>query len=214
MPMTVFLRNVRKRLLAGILVVVPVAITIGVLRFLFEWLDGILGPAVWWAMQQVWEDSPRIPGVGVVATVLLVYVAGLLAANMLGRRLLASVDAVFGKIPLARSIYGAIKQLLDSMTLKSSSFHRVVLVKFPTAQSWAVAFVTNELTSADGVRLLSVFIPTTPNPTSGFALVVREDETIATAFGVDEGITFVMSAGVVPFANGFPVISPQARSPS
>lgn len=210
--MTAFLSTVRKRLLAGILVVIPVAITIGVLRLLFAWLDGILGPAVWWAMKQVWEDSPRIPGVGVVATLLLVYVAGLLAANMIGRRLFGWMDAVFGRIPLARSIYGAIKQLLDSMTLKSSSFHRVVLVRFPTPQCWAVAFVTNELDSADGVRLLSVFVPTTPNPTSGFALVVREDEAIATSYGVDEGITFVMSAGVVPFATGFPALSPKVSA--
>lgn len=190
--------------------VVPVAITIGVLRWLFAWLDGILGPAIWQVSRMIWQDAPRIPGVGVVATVILVYIAGLLATNIVGRRILAWIDAVFGRIPLARSIYGAIKQLLDSMTMKSQSFRRVVLVRFPTAESWALAFVTNELESAEGVRLISVFVPTTPNPTSGFALVVREDQALPTGFGVDEGITFVMSAGVVPFSRRLSGVAPKA----
>lgn len=224
--MNTLVRHFQRKLLAGILVILPVVAAVWVFVLLFNWVDGFLAPLIWFGVDKILpgEGSYRtllqvhcsanpqggffswrqiksctgFPGAGVVTTVLLVYVAGLLTTNFAGRRLVHYMDSFFSGLPFLGGVYSAVKQLLASISqANSKTFQRVVLVEFPVAGNWTVGFVTGELTDDDGRDYVSVFVATAPNPTTGFAMVVRKERAIETPMSVEEGFKFLVSAGVV-----------------
>jgi uncharacterized membrane protein len=191
---------VRRYLLAGILVWIPLGITIWVLKLLVDLLDQslLLLPAQW--RTEAWLGI-HVPGQGVILVFLIVFVTGVVAANFFGRQLIAYGDSVLNRIPIVRSIYGGVKQISDTLfSADGKAFRRVVLVRYPHAGAWTVALVTgsprNEVTDHLGFDQISVFVPTTPNITAGFFLIVPKSETIELEMSVDDALKYIISMGV------------------
>jgi uncharacterized membrane protein len=149
----------------------------------------------------------RIPGLGLVLTLVVVIATGVVATNLFGRQLLHLWEAILHRIPVVRGIYGAVKQLTETLFSGSGkSFRKVVLVEYPHANSWTLAFLTGEgggeIRDKTGKDLLNVFVPTTPNPTSGFFLMVPRERAIVLDMSVEAGLKMLLSVGVVTPGNG------------
>lgn len=178
--------------LAGIVVIVPIGVTILILYWFFSVIDNILQPII----SSVWGHP--IIGVGFGITILFVYLVGVLTSYVLGRRLVNFIESLLAKLPIFRYPYTGIKQILNSFaTPDKTGFMRVVLVEFPRKGMNAIGFVTNESSGEPGSRLISVYIPASPNPTSGFLQILREDNIIRTDISVQEALEMVISAGRV-----------------
>jgi uncharacterized membrane protein len=183
-------KKVRAQFVAGLLIVVPVGASVLILVWLFNSIDNILAPAV----RAIFGHN--IPGVGFGATVILIYVAGIVARNIIGRRILAFGGSLISRVPVFRQLYTGIRQILESFAAPDKTgFMQVVLVEFPRPGLKSVGFVTNQYNDSQGEKLLSVLIPTAPNPTSGFLEIVREKDTIRTRLSVDDALKMVVSAG-------------------
>lgn len=194
-------RVLRRYLFTGLIVLLPVVVTAFVLWRLFFALDDILGKFV-----ETYVGRP-VPGVGLVALVALVMGIGAIASNFVGRRLIGAGETLVTRVPLMGWIYRTTKQLF-SVVLgeRSTSFRKVVLVNYPKDGTYSIAFLTAESTGLvkgeEGKNFVTVFLPTTPNPTSGFLLVVPEEETIPLDMSVDEGLRLVISAGALAQNDG------------
>ncbi|MBP7635244.1 DUF502 domain-containing protein [Candidatus Ozemobacteraceae bacterium] len=187
----------RSYFITGVILVVPAFVTLFIIYQLFIFADGILGSAVSGAL------GVRIPGFGLIATALLFVVAGRIAQNVIGQRILTWVDRSLESLPVVRSLYVGIKQVSDVVLQQhKGEFKRVVLVEYPKEDSWVVAFVTGdfpaEVTEGFGQRsMLCVFVPTTPNPTSGFLLIVDRTKIMEMNLSIEEAMKLVISGGLV-----------------
>jgi uncharacterized membrane protein len=190
-----FLGFLRSRLVTGLLVAFPLVVTIFFGRFLFGLVDRWTDPISFYLFQR------RIPGVGTALFVLLIFVLGVLGHNVLGRRILRIGDRIFARIPILRSIYLGTREVTRAFAGdRAKSFRRVVLIPFPNEGVWAIAFVTGEFKEPTAVgprHLISVFMPTTPNPTTGFYLVYPEESIRPTGLSVEEALRLVISGGLV-----------------
>lgn len=191
----------RRYFITGLLIWVPVWVTLLVIKFLVELLDKVveLLPK---AYQPEQLFGMHIPGMGIVLVFLLVFMTGMLAANFIGRRFVSFTESIFDRIPFFRSIYKAVKQVMKSLfSASGESFRRVVLVEYPRKGLWSIAFQTGRgfhaATEALGDDLLTIFIPTTPNPTSGYLMVVPQKDTVELDMTVEEALRIVISLGVV-----------------
>jgi len=189
-------RRIGETFLAGIAVVLPVWITyLIVVEFLLAWMDGLLG--------RVFEAifGTRIYGLGVLATLLLVLMVGALTRNMVGRRLVGLGERVLLRIPIVKNVYGASKQFLDAFTVPGkSAFRQVVLVQFPREGVYAIGFVASLAApgwNGNGEPTVNVFVPTAPNPTSGYVLLVPQRELVPLPITVEEGLKLVVSGGII-----------------
>lgn len=190
--------HLRRVLGAGLLVVIPLGLTIFILRFLFNLADGFFAPAIRKAAELLLGKDHYIPGLGMIAGIVVLYLAGLLATNLLGRRLVGLGDRLLARIPLVKSIYSSSKQLTEVLSQGGKdSFRRAVWVEFPRQGSYTIAFVTNSSPAASGKRYFTVFVPTSPNPTSGYVLLLEENKVYPAAFSVEEAMKIVMSGGMV-----------------
>lgn len=184
----------RRYFLSGILVIVPLIITIFVLRFLFSGVDNLLSPLIAKLIKH------HIPGLGIIATIIIIFIAGLLTANVVGSRLFKIWEIFFIKTPLVRTIYGSSKKLVEAMTTTGKhSFKQVVLVEFPRKGIYSFGFLTNEIRVdlADKTdELIAVFIPSTPTPFTGWTLLFRREEVIPLEMSVEEGVKFFVSGGI------------------
>jgi uncharacterized membrane protein len=213
---------VKKYLIAGLLVWLPLAITIWVLHSVLGLLDGVFGAlisasqAVLPAGAHAFLESLRsIPGLGVVVMVGGLLLTGVFAANMFGQWALTQTHLLLNKIPIVKSIYSSVKQVSDTLFSSSgNAFREAVLVQYPRQGSWTIAFVTGKPGGEAAIHLsgdyLSVYVPTTPNPTSGFFLMVPRAEVIVLQMSVDEALKYVISMGVV--APPLPVPAAVARN--
>jgi len=204
----------RKYLVTGLLIWVPLVITLWVLNLIVTTMDQSLDllPVQWHPHTLFGRD---IPGLGVLLTVLVVLSTGLLARNIIGERLVLYWEALLGRIPIVRSIYSSVKQVSDTiLSPNGQAFRRALLVQYPRAGVWTIAFQTG--TPAAEVRrhvptdMVSVYVPTTPNPTSGFFLMVPRAETIELNMSVDEALKYVVSMGVVAPADRGATTLPRA----
>lgn len=188
----------------GLLLWVPLVITVWVLGFIVGTMDQSLAllPERWHPRNLFGHD---IPGMGVLVAALLVFLTGLLSANFVGRQLVALGEWVVARIPVVRTLYSSVKQVSDTiLSPNGHAFRQALLVQYPRQGCWTVAFLTGEpspgLHQAAGVEdggMVSVFVPTTPNPTSGFFLMMRRDETVALDMSVDAALKYIVSMGVV-----------------
>jgi uncharacterized membrane protein len=190
----------RKWLLSGLLVIVPLVITLGVLN----WIIGTLDQTLWLLPEhwQQWLTARKVRGLGVLLTLAILLVVGATASNFIGKRLLGWGDAVVRRIPVVRSIYSSVKQVSDTLFSSSgNAFRKALLVQYPRQGSWTIAFLTG--VPGGDVRnhlqgdYVSIYIPTTPNPTSGFFLMVPRADTIELDMNVDEALKYIVSMGVV-----------------
>jgi uncharacterized membrane protein len=193
--------NLRKYLIAGLLVWLPLAATVFVIRLLLALMDRtILLIPPEFRPENVLGFS--IPGFGVIVGIFILLVTGMLAANLFGRRLVAFWESILGRIPLVRSIYSSVKQVTETiLSSKSKSFRKVVLIEFPRKGTWSVGFVSNrgmqKAIDATGQELVSVFVSTTPNPTTGFLMMVSPSELIELDLTIEEAFKYIISMGVV-----------------
>lgn len=190
------INHLKSRFVTGLFVVVPVGVTLFVLKFLFSFADGILGTYLDQMLIAVTKHDYYFPGLGMITGAVVIYLTGLLAANVMGKRLLRWWDALLARIPLVKSIYTSSKQLTQVFQEGKTSYRRAVFVEWPRKGVRAVGFVTAEV-ERDGERLVVVYVPTMPNPTSGFALFFREDEVFESGMTVEDAVKFVVSGGVV-----------------
>ncbi len=192
---------IRKWLLAGLLVIVPVAITIWVLDWIVGTLDQtlLILPAQWQPDRIL---GFHVPGFGVLLALAILLVVGAIASNFLGRKLVAWSDVVLYRIPVVRSIYSGVKQVSDTLFSENgNAFRKAVLLQWPREGVWTIGFVTG-LPGGDAINhlpenCLSVYVPTTPNPTGGYFVMLRKSDCIELKMSVDQALKYVVSMGVV-----------------
>ena len=190
--------RLRTYFLAGLLALIPLVVTVGILSWLFNVLDGVLGTYIY-----EWLGRP-MPGLGVVATLLVVFAIGVVATNFAGRRVLAVMDVALQRIPLVRTIYSTVKQMSVSILQGGHEFQHVVLVEYPRRGLYQIGFVTGmiegplqeELTARVGERVLNVFVPATPNPMSGYLVMLPERDIHFLPMSVQDGLKLVISGGL------------------
>jgi uncharacterized membrane protein len=194
--------------MAGLLVWLPLTITIWVLWQLLSVFDGIFRAmvgalsAVAPALAPALDRLMNIPGVGVVLVLAAILLTGVLVANIVGQWWLARWDGLMARIPIVKSIYSSVKQVSDTLFSSSgNAFRQAVMVQYPRQGSWTIAFVTGTPAGEVAEHLpgehISVYVPTTPNPTSGFFLMVPRAEVVELGMSVDEALKYVISMGVV-----------------
>ena len=208
----------RRYLIAGLLVWVPLGITIWVLHALVTALDQTL-----LIIPEQWRPEAlfgfAIPGLGVVLSFLILLVTGIIAANFIGARLILFWEGVLQRIPFVKSIYSSVKQVSDTLlSPQGNAFRKALLVEFPHPGSWTIAFQTGNPAGDVAARLdgehVSVYVPTTPNPTSGYFVIVPRTRVHELDMTVDEALKYIISMGVVaPRAHAGPVVLPPADPP-
>lgn len=217
----------KKYIIAGLLVWLPLAITIWVLL----WVVGVLDGVFRWLLQAAGAVLPAgtdgplnalasIPGLGVVLLLAGMLLTGVFVANVFGRWWLAQWDRILSNIPIVKSIYTSVKQVSDTLFSSSGqAFREAVLVQYPRQGSWTIAFVTGkpggEVAEHLSGDMLSLYVPTTPNPTSGFFLMVPRADVRELAMSVDEALKYVISMGVVsPVGDTTPPPAAEVRNPA
>jgi uncharacterized membrane protein len=192
--------TMRRYLIAGLLVWIPLVITVWVISLLV----GLMDQSLLILPERYRSDALlgfHLPGLGAVLTLAILLATGAVAANFFGRRLLGAWESILSRIPIVRSIYGGVKQISDTLfSPDGKAFRRAVLVRYPHAGAWTVALVTgnpeHEVTDHLGSEQVSVFVPTTPNITAGFFLIVPESDTIELQMSVDQALKYIISMGV------------------
>jgi uncharacterized membrane protein len=204
----------RRYFITGLLIWVPIGITFWVLDLIVTTLDLSLSllPSTW---QPVAVFGRHLPGIGALLTLVVILATGVLAANFLGQRLVVLWEGLLSRIPIVRTIYSSVKQVSDTLlSPNGNAFRKALLVEYPRSGSWTIGFLTG--TPADEVRrrvaaarpaldpdagagteMVSIYVPTTPNPTSGFFLMMRREDTIELDMSVDEALKYIVSMGVV-----------------
>ncbi|UCC61114.1 MAG: DUF502 domain-containing protein [Dehalococcoidia bacterium] len=186
------LGRIRRDFLTGILVLVPLGATLLIFKWLFDAIDGILEPAV-----EAIFGRP-IAGIGFGAIIVLIFLVGIFASNFVGRKIIQRIEALVEELPMVREIYNTFKQILQSVILPhKGGFREVVLVEFPRPGMKTIGFVTNRIKDAAGNKLVSIYIPTTPNPTSGYLEIIPEEDVVLIDMAIDDAIKMVVSGGMV-----------------
>lgn len=194
-------KSIRSYLLAGLVVWLPIIVTFVVLRFMIDLLDksiALLPDA--YRPEQLFGF--HLPGFGVLFSLLLLLVTGLLVTNFLGQHLMHWSEAILDRIPLVRSIYSATKQVMETVfSSNSQAFRKVLLVEYPRKGMWTIAFQTGTASSEvmvhTGLEMISIFVPTTPNPTSGFLMMIPKSDVTELSMSVDDALKLVISLGVM-----------------
>ena len=203
-----FSLHIKRNLIAGILTIIPLWITWLVFEFLLKqltvlgapWANGIskaierYNPTIAQWFYQPWFQS----SLAIVTTLALLYFLGWLANRVLGRKVLGLFDRIMNRIPIVQNVYGSVKKLLGALSQKPEGLQRVVLIGFPSPELKTVGFVTHTFKDAStGEDLAAVYVPTTPNPTSGYLEIVPTSKLTSTSWTMDEAMTFIISGGAV-----------------
>lgn len=190
----------RKYFITGLLIWVPLVITLWVLNLIVSTMDSTLLLLPESLQPKTWLGF-NIPGLGVVLTLLVLFLSGVFAANIIGQRLVHFGEGALARIPVVKTIYNSVKQVSDTLfSTQGQAFRKALLVHFPHSEAWTVAFLTGapsgEVAEKLGGDWISVYVPTTPNPTSGYFLIVPRSDVIELALSVDEALKYVISMGV------------------
>jgi len=192
------LRHLRTKVFAGILVILPLGITFLILKFVFNALHTTLDPLVPRVSIYLFQRNIAIPGLGIISLFVLLYLIGLIATNVLGRKLIHWTDKLFVNIPVVKNIYSSSKQLTDAFsTTKKGSFRQAVFVEFPQEGNFVLGFITNELTDLEDEKKITVFIPTGFAPPAGHLLFLPKEKVFPSQMTVEEAIKTIMSVGIV-----------------
>lgn len=199
--------KIRNIFITGILVTLPIMVTFFFIRVLFRLIDGIFGPTV----NQLLTAAGLhfiIPGIGFLLTILIIFAVGLVSTSVIGKKLFEKFEKFLDGIPLVKSIYSGAKQVIHTVaTANKAAFSRVVLVQFPKNGIYSIGFVTSEaqgeVQEVTKESVINVFIPTVPNPTTGFFLMIPKEDIIPLDMSIEDGIKLIMSGGIVtpPYNN-------------
>ena len=210
----------RGRFFAGMVIAAPLAATFFILQFLITWIDDRVKPLLPPLLKPETYTNYAIPGFGVLVLAIALTILGAITANLVGRSLLAATDRILSRIPIVKNVYAAIKQLTEVLANnQQASFDRCVMIEYPKKDSWCIGFVSSNAQGEIGAKLgtskIGVFVPTSPNPTSGFLIYIEEKEVIPLEMTVEEGAKMILTAGLVvpeftpPEADAPSVIEPQ-----
>ena len=209
MSQTTSKHSASRYLITGILTFIPIWLTWAVFNFLFTQLSRIGSPWIKKLAVMFQDSSPMLAEwiladswflsiIAVFSTLLALYLLGWMAHQFIGRALLNAFDSLMNRLPFVQTIYGATKKLLGVLEQKPDGTQRVVLINFPSSEMKTVGFVTQVLTDADtGQKVAAVYVPTTPNPTSGYLEIVPLEKLVSTDWTMDQAMTFIISGGVV-----------------
>lgn len=191
----------KKYFITGLLVLVPLLITIWVLSSLIGFMDQSL-----WLLPASWRPKAlvgyEVPGVGAIITLLIIVMTGLIATNFLGKQLILLWESLLSRVPVVKSVYASVKQVSDTLFSDSgNAFRHAVLVQFPMKGSWTIAFITGhpggDVANHLAGDFVSVYVPTTPNPTGGYFLMMARADVIELDMSVDQALKYIISMGVV-----------------
>ena len=196
-------KAIKRYLITGLLVWLPITITLWVVTYIVSTTDHLFN-----LLPTQWQPESylgfNIPGLGFILAIVVLFVTGVLGANVLGRKVIEGWDSLLGRIPVVKSIYSSVKKVSESLLSDNSrSFKTPVLVPFPQPDIWTIAFVSGSLSEAlqqglpENEEYLSVYVPTTPNPTGGYYIFVRKQDIRPLAMSVDEALKYVISLGMV-----------------
>ena len=197
---------IRNTMITGFLILIPLFVTYILVAFLFDLLSNAGAPFINTLLSLFDVDRfewirPVVPIINLILSLVLIFLMGLFGTNIVGRRILGGVNALVMRLPLVRSIYGAVKQMVETFQGPEKSFQRVVMVEYPRKGLWMMGLVAAErqdsLKVSNTGKVLSVFIPTTPNPTSGFLVLTSDSQVIETNYSVEEAFKFIVSSGIV-----------------
>ncbi len=208
------MKSLKRYLLAGLLVWLPLAATAWVLQVLLGAVDQFAAmlPSAYrpdyWVLEKLADYVPHVtwlyhmPGFGLILLLVVLLVTGVLAANIFGQRLLRYWESLMNRIPIVRNVYSSVKQVSDTLfSGTGQAFSKAVLVRFPHTEAWTIAFLTGspseDIAAAIDGEHINVYVPTTPNPTSGYFIMVRSDDVIELEMSVDDALKYVISMGVV-----------------
>ena len=197
-----FFARFRRYFLAGILVTSPILITAYVTWMIITFIDTQVAGLLPDSLDFTKQLPHQIPGLGLIISIFTITIIGALTPGFIGRTLLKAGERVLDKMPVVRTIYGAIKQIMETvMSTNSESFREVVLVEYPRKSIWVIGFVTGEtkgeVQSLNKSQLINIFIPTTPNPTSGFLLFIPKEDLVYMDMKVEDAVKMVISGGIV-----------------
>ena len=191
----------KKYFVSGALVLVPIVVTIWILKAVILWCEGIFKTLVPTAWQPVYLFGFEIPGLGLIFTILLILLTGLLTRLYIGKQLLIYGEKVIQKIPFGRTIYQAIQQFLKAVVPGQTNFRQVVLVEYPRRGSYMLGFITGEssetLQRQVGQKMINIFIPTSPNPTSGFLILAPMENVTPVNLSPEQAFKLIISGGTV-----------------
>lgn len=206
MPKEAGSRFIRRTFLAGLLILIPLVVTYTLIAFLFNIFSNALAPLMRGLFRLLglhyysWAD-PLVPLINFLLSLAVIFLLGLFGTNFLGRRILQAFDALILRLPFVKSIYGAVKQMVDTFQGPRRGFQRVVLIQYPSRGLWTVGFVTAERRDAINLTpaptLLTIYVPTAPNPTSGYLVMVRPEDVVDVDYTVEDAFKFIVSSGIV-----------------
>ncbi|MBT4317493.1 MAG: DUF502 domain-containing protein [Candidatus Marinimicrobia bacterium] len=184
-------QSIKRRIFAGLIAIVPIAVTFWILKFLFIFLDGFAAPL----LKQV---DIEIPGLGIILTLLFIFILGILITNVLGKTIFNWGEKILDKLPFVNTIYNTIKQITSAFSSSTvKSFEQVVFIQYPRKGLWTMCFVTNQSKNENGESFYHVFVPTTPNPTSGVFIIVPQKDAIHPDISVEDGLKAIISGGIL-----------------
>ena len=182
---------IKRRILAGLIALMPIIATYWIIRLLFDFLNRLAEPL----LKLV---GIEIPGLGIILTILFIFIIGLFVTNVLGRTILKWSEIVVARVPIVSTIYNSIKQITGAFSGSAAkSFQRVILIEYPRKGLWTMAFVTNESKNKKGDIFYHLFVPTTPNPTSGVFIIVPKKDAIHPDISVESGLRTIVSGGIL-----------------
>lgn len=191
-----FSKHLRARMISGILVLIPLAITLFILNVILASLTAFVRPLLNPFLGEIHENAVTL--IALCVTTLIIYFTGLITNHLIGRRMISLGERLLMKMPIIKSVYSASKQVVDTFSSSTkAAFKAVAVVEFPRKGSLAIGFVTGAMTNPDGQLLYRVFIATTPNPTTGFLLILPAGEVQFTDISVEDGVKMIVSGGVL-----------------
>lgn len=197
--MNTITQTFRAKLFAGVATLLPLYLTYVVIRFLFESLEKMSGPILK-------QFGLGIPGLGIILTIVLIYLLGIIVTNFLGKKIFDIGESIVKRVPIVSMIYTTLKQITDTFTKGTTdTFEGVVYIQYPRQGLWTMAFISGKSENKDGIPYFHIFVPTTPNPTSGFFLMIPQSDAISTGMTVEEGLKTIISGGLLaPSKNPLP----------
>jgi uncharacterized membrane protein len=207
---------IRRTFLAGLLILLPLFITYVLIAFLFNIFTGVGAPVVTALLRFFGTDDlayPKVLIVNLLLSLAVIFLLGLIGTNILGRQLLTAFEGLLLRLPLVKTIYSSAKQVVETFQGPGRSFQRVVLLQYPRRGLWSIGLVATEradnLNLVPGNKVLAVFVPTTPNPTSGYLVIASPEDVVDLDFSIEDAFKFIISGGIVGKDLAAPLVPPQ-----